>query len=149
VGDWLHSKEWSHWATLTTPYELTMKGARRLADRFHHRLSREGKTSMFWSAEPFDVKEGFHIHALLKAPEGIPYEVVVQCYQDVAGSKGWSRIQLDEFDRGWKKEGAQEYEPSKGATYYVGKYITKRLSDYDLLLPLKTKRPRRGSHKRA
>lgn len=143
MGDWLNTKEWSHWTTLTTPYELTIKGARRLAHKFHKKLSDNGSAEMFWACEPFDVKEGQHIHALVKAPPGMPFEAIIETYQSVAGSEGWARIQLDEFNPKWKKESSEEHEESKGAAYYVGKYITKRLSDYDYLTPIKPKRRRK------
>lgn len=144
VGDWLHSMPWTHWATLTTPYELTMKGARRLAHRFHRRLNKDAPASMFWACEPFDAKDGFHLHALLNVP-GVPYESIIQTYQDTAGGSGWKRIQLDEFNPSWKKKGKEEREDATGATYYVGKYITKKLSDYDLLLPKRSRKPKQLS----
>jgi hypothetical protein len=125
---------------------LTLNGARRLADRFHKKINKEAPTEMFWACEPFDVKEGQHIHALLKVPPGMPYKAIIDTYQKVTGAEGWSRIQLDEFRSDWKKEGAEKHEEGKGATFYVSKYITKRLSDYDLLTPIKAKRKRaRGS----
>lgn len=148
MGDWLNTKGWTHWCTLTTPYELTQSGARRLANRFHEKLSKNaGYTEMYWASEPFDVKAGQHIHALLKVPPGLPYEAITRTYQAVTGSEKWSRIQVDEFNANWKKEGSEDHEEGKGAAYYVGKYITKKLSDYDYLTTIK--KPRRRKRKRA
>ena len=33
-GNWLQSHSWTHWATFTTPYTLTLPSARRLMNRF-------------------------------------------------------------------------------------------------------------------
>lgn len=123
MGDWLTSREWSHYATFTTGYELTVSSARRAMHRIHDSLDRLAPCEMFWAAEPFDVKEGYHTHALLKVHESMPYKAIVDLWQKVSkGGKGkWNRIDL------------QEYDSNRGAGYYLGKYITKGLSDYDYL----------------
>jgi hypothetical protein len=162
-GEFLLTKDWSHWATFTTPYELTMPGARRLADRVHRSLNSIAPTTIFWASEPFDVKEGHHIHALLNVPKTVPFEVIVSAYKNVSSSPYWSavnsegfndwqivnkqcRIQLDSFNPDWQKEGSDYKEERRGATFYVGKYLCKLLSDYDYLTP-KRKRGERGRKK--
>jgi hypothetical protein len=123
IGEWLTNQNWSHWATLTTGYELTLNSARRAAHRFHDVLDRSAPTKIFWAAEPYDLKDGFHLHALLDVPKHLEFKNIVDIWQKVSkGGKGkWNRIDL------------QTYDSNKGAGYYLSKYITKRLSDYDLL----------------
>jgi hypothetical protein len=69
---------------------------------------------MFWAAEPFDVRDGNHIHALIHTDSS------------------------KETLRKWMKERygrtqVLDYDPTKGAHSYCAKYITKDLSDYDII----------------
>lgn len=122
MGAWLSSQEWSYYATFTTGYELTVSSARRAMHRIHDNLDRIAPCQMFWAAEPFDVKEGYHTHALLKVNEGMSYKSIIDLWQKV--SKGGKNNR-------WNRIDVQSYDKEKGAGYYLGKYITKRLSDYD------------------
>lgn len=131
-GQWLSEYEWSHWGTLTTRYELTLKSARRITDGFYKELARAGETRLFWCAEPFDCKEGFHMHCLIKVPEMLTFKNVIDTYQVMSGNKHiekgakWNRIELEKFNKGL------------GACGYVSKYITKELADYDMLTNIRT-----------
>lgn len=122
-GGWLSGIEWSHYATFTTGYELTIPAARRAMHRLHDNLDRIAPASMFWAAEPFDAKEGYHTHALLNINSALTFKNVVDIWQKVSkGGKGkWNRVDLQKFDK------------EKGAGYYLSKYITKNLTDYDFL----------------
>lgn len=125
-GDWLSSyQDWTYWATLTTRYELTLKSSRRIAVKFYKELERAGNSRMFFAAEPFDVKEGFHLHALIKVSDMLNFKNIIDAYQVTSGNKHlkkekWNRIQLEKYD------------PKLGAGHYIGKYISKELSDYDI-----------------
>jgi hypothetical protein len=126
-GKWLSGENWTHWTTLTTKKEMTINSARRQAEGFHKILNLAGDAKIFFAAEPFDTKEGHHLHALLQLPEQLKYTDIHKAWQYVSGSKtraNNNRIQIE------------EYNSQKGATFYIGKYITKYLCDYDLLLPL-------------
>lgn len=123
-ANWLTPLPWSHWATCTTGYAMTLPSARRAMDRFHKFLSKAGKTEMFWAAEPFDAKDGYHTHALLNVPDAFHYKNIVDLWQKASGGTNlqkWQRIDL------------QRYDPTKGAGHYLSKYITKGISDYDFL----------------
>jgi hypothetical protein len=127
-GNWLSGTEWTHFMTGTTRNEMTMNSARRQAEGYHKWLSMGGDTTMFFAAEPFDVREGYHIHALVKLPELLDYKDAVLMWQKVTGAKKkseWNRIELKAYDN------------RKGASYYCGKYITKNLSDYDYFAPIR------------
>jgi len=126
-GEWLSTHSWTHFMTGTTRKEMTMNSARRQAEGFHKYLSMGGDSTMFFAAEPFDVKIGYHIHALVKLPPQLLFTDAVLMWQKVTGctkKKDWNRIEL------------LPYNSELGASYYCGKYITKNLSDYDFFKPI-------------
>jgi hypothetical protein len=122
VAEYLDAVDWSHWCTFTTKWELTLPSARRMAlkikEKFCSPLSdmfQIDNPAMFWAAEPFDIKNGYHIHALIRT--------------------GASKKELREWSK--KKYGRSmilDYQKGKGAASYCAKYITKKLSDYDYWL---------------
>jgi hypothetical protein len=113
-----------------------MPSARRLMWRFYdmridykqggmNDLNRRICTRIFWAAEPFDTRQGFHTHGLIKVHEAVSFKSLSEYFQIACGNKDldktkWHRVQL------------RKYTPQKNASYYCGKYITKHLSDYDL-----------------
>lgn len=135
-GTYLRAFEWSHWATFTTPYPLSLPSARRLMERFGNaRVSSEITApqivqTMFWAAEPFDCREGFHTHALVKIDELLPFKAVINAYQIATGNTDLSK------DR-WARCQLKKYDPKKHAAFYVSKYISKALADYDLIQKLR------------
>jgi hypothetical protein len=117
-ANFLNTIDWTHWCTFTTRYDLSMKSARRMSEVIFNKFSKQdifnqGDQKMFWAAEPFDVKNGYHIHALIQtelSPEDI-YKWT---------NKRFGRTLI------------LPYEKEKGAHSYCSKYILKKLSDYDL-----------------
>lgn len=77
--------------------------------------------SIFWCAERFDVREGFHWHALLKA--NIDKYQLFDWY-----FRRYGRCQI--IDN-------REPDRQLAASYYVSKYVTKELADYDIVLSAK------------
>lgn len=120
-GGFLEQVEWNYWCTFTTKWELTLPSARRMAEKIYHKwcsvlpqgdLFQVENPAMFWACEPFDLRNGYHIHALMRTGA------------DAKQIYTWAK----------KKYGRAlvlKYEKGKGAHTYCGKYITKRLSDYD------------------
>jgi hypothetical protein len=123
-GDWLKGYDWTYWATLTTKYSLTLPSARRIADGFYKHIAKAGFSTMFWAAEPFDTREGYHLHALIRVSDLLPYSFIVNTYQTVTGNKDLSR-------KNWNRIQLMRYNPKLGAGHYCAKYITKELADYD------------------
>jgi hypothetical protein len=133
-AEWLGSFEWDYFCTFTTPYNLTLKSARRLMEKFHTDLKAGGSSPFFWVAEPFDVKEGYHTHALLKVPECYQFIHLVQLWQVASGCRNMKR----ENEKGEKvkvhaRVEYRKYNPKLGARHYVGKYMMKSGADYDFL----------------
>lgn len=124
-ADWLSSFEWTHYATFTTGYEMTLNTARRLMEAYHSNVKKAGNTPFFWVAERFEVKDGFHTHALIKVPQAWHYSHLIQIWQKVTGGareNKWHRIDL------------QKYDAQLGARHYLSKYLTKGNSDFDFLI---------------
>lgn len=112
-SDYLAAEDWDFFATCTTRYPITLKSTRRLADK----LAKVSKAhNMFWAAEPFQVRDGFHFHALIKT--------------DVEQQKLWKY-----WSKYYGRAQFSKYEPMIGAEGYCAKYINKYLSDYDFLIP--------------
>ena len=124
LGKWLGGHDWTFWATPTTGYTMTLNSARRAMHRLHDILDRRSPTTMFWAAERFDCKEGYHTHTLIKTNDD--FNLIVQAWQKASGGikeGSWQRIQLDHYDK------------QLGASHYLSKYVTKKITDYDLLSP--------------
>lgn len=110
-GDWLNSWSWSYWTTFTTQYDLSLPSARRMSEKIGKYALDGDDTYMFWAAEEFDVKDGQHIHALLKT------------------NLTWDQVRRFGLKRG--RCYIETYDPKLGAGHYVSKYISKRMTDYD------------------
>jgi hypothetical protein len=129
IADMLSGMPWSFWSTFTTRKELTIKSARRSMALLGDILSSEGNNdyTIFWAAEPYDVKEGQHLHALVHfascdfVNDNKP--------QFTALRKAWTTAIGDIHARQYHVR----YDPQLGARYYVAKYISKKLADYDYM----------------
>lgn len=114
--------DWNWWCTFTLPRELTLPGARRLADTVARDFCAPNvgpgcqETAILWAAEPFDCKEGFHIHAVLK--NTLTFKGMRDALNKVPGRYGRCKF--------------EPYNPKLGAGHYLGKYVGKILSDWDI-----------------
>jgi len=146
---WLNSFKWTHFVTLTTPYELTLKSSRRLAERFHAKLKEHGYAPMlFWVSEKYENKDGWHIHALLKLNRKIDiheYTFITEIYQVVSGTMTLNEILTSPKDangkvtyKKWSRIDLQKYDKGRHGCAYVTKYILKennsRNAEYDILI---------------
>lgn len=127
MANFLDNHPWHLWTTLSTEYGLTMKSARRSMERMSDRVAKDiGQHSVFWAAEPFDVKEGYHIHSLWQF--------------DAVNWKSDNKSMYKQFVGAWRTISAidranvysERYDKGKGAHHYCAKYISKNLSDYDI-----------------
>lgn len=130
-GEWLGSFQWTYYATLTTKYRLSMPAARKAAEGMAKELGKGGSYRFFFAIEPFDLRNGFHIHALIDAPTGYQYKHLIQIWQHVSGNK--RKKKEGETESTWNRIDLQTYDPKLGAKHYVGKYIMKQRTDYDML----------------
>jgi hypothetical protein len=115
----INQHDWSHWCTFTTRREMTLRGARRFAKNIALDFCMPtilcNETRFLWAAEPFDVKDGYHIHALIDVPKTW---------------KGLKQIETSKRQR-YGVSHFEAYDKRLGANHYIGKYISKELSDWD------------------
>jgi len=150
-SNWLQAYDWTYFCTFTTQYCLTLKSARRMMHRYTDILKRETgcDVRLFWVCEKFELKDGFHLHALMKIDqpphrEGYifsdddkeRFRVMIECYQIAAGSKK-DRV-TGKFDRFHRVE-FKRFNPKQAGGRYCTKYVLKEQgkrieADYDLFI---------------
>lgn len=130
MGDFLAKTKWTFFATLTTPYPITLNQGRRFMENYHSYLLELGlKPMIYWVIEPFSDKEnGCHIHALIK----------IDVFEDIktlleALKKAWRRISNGSVVS-MKNTQIDPYIEEKGANYYVAKYICSENVEYDVFV---------------
>lgn len=127
--------EWQHFGTFTTAYELTLPSARRTIERYHKALKQAGKCTLFWVAEPFDLKDGFHLHGLMDAQNHLDYIHLIRIWQKITGKpKYWDKDENEMRAGKLNRIQLQRYDPLRGARGYCAKYMFKANCDYDILL---------------
>lgn len=120
---WLRSFDFDTFATFTTAKELSLPGCRRMAERFHRNHE---FITMFWAAEPFSIRTGYHFHALINTKNefGIPMYSRKDFWEHWTKEKQFGRSDFSpitkEFGENWTSE-------------YITKYISKGLADYDII----------------
>lgn len=118
-----------YFCTFTTRKPISLLSCRRIAQKVVYRITRfddlyfrsDPNASIFWAAEKFELRDGYHFHALIKAN--------IDKYQL------WDWY----FRRYGRCQIIDNREPDRqlAASYYLSKYITKEISDYDLILSVK------------
>ena len=139
----LDQRDWQLFSTFTTSRELTLKGARRSISKLHLLLKQNNyPAEIFWCSEPYDVKEGQHIHALIKFVDLDPCDDNRRHL--IAAVDGWRQVVSDKkarvYSERYKKYETKDRadgstEITGGANFYLGKYLQKYNSDQDLFLP--------------
>ena len=126
MGVWANMFEWQMWMTGTfrpeKSYRDTIK-TKRAFRRFLEDLSKKfGKHGIeyFLAVERFAHGDFTHIHALLNGLDGLTYRQV---------GEPW----FERFGR-VKVEG---YDPTRGANYYLTKYVLKECCDWDVKIDQK------------
>jgi len=127
-GEWLNSMEWNYYCTFTTRYSLSQKAARSLMKNLNSFLTEElsFKPTIFWVAEPFDNKYGYHVHALLKV-QGKPGSDLVYYIK-----KAWQIVSKGKYGNEYNYTVIKPYISNLGGNYYVAKYLHRYNADYDI-----------------
>jgi len=147
-AEWLNSFEWDYFVTLTTHYELTLKSARRLAERWHEKMRKHDfEPILFWVAERFETKDGYHIHGLLKLNRKLKkheFVFITELYQIVSGACSvndlTSTINNKEKRKklSWNRIDLSRYLESKNGGAYCTKYVLQeqqnKLAEYDIII---------------
>lgn len=143
MKQWMNDSDWTFFATFTTPYEMTLPSARRLADRTHKSWAKlsGNQCRMLWVAEGNELRDGHHLHALVKVPEDFRkdhlYGTLIESYQVAVGAKAHT---IDRNTGKVKYTGRgridlQRYDKRRNASGYLTKYMLKAhtLLDWDIL----------------
>jgi len=114
-GEFLEGLPWDHYTTLTFGIKSGPDFARRAFGAWVRRLEREAGIPLLWFVgfEDGRLLGRLHLHALL----GNTYDLTPG-FMKTLWSSGFSRI--------------VPFQPKLGAAYYVTKYVTKDLLDYDV-----------------
>jgi hypothetical protein len=143
LSGWMGGMDWTFFATLTTHYPMTLKSARRLAERTHTSWSKmtAGDCRMLWVAERNELRDGHHLHALVAVPDAFRaphlHHALCEAYQAMAGTGTVERIDKAtgkaKYTQ-WSRIDLQRYDKRRNASGYLTKYMTKanELLDWDL-----------------
>jgi hypothetical protein len=143
LSTWMGDMDWTFFATLTTRYPMTLKSARRLAERTHTSwsLMTGGDCRMLWVAERNELRDGHHLHALVAVPDAFRaphlHHALCEAYQAMAGTGTVERIDKAtgkaKYTQ-WSRIDLQRYDKRRNASGYLTKYMTKanELLDWDL-----------------
>ena len=104
-----------------------MKQARRAMERLYNFLKENyGNVRIFWVAEPFDARHGYHTHALvyLDQPIGRSLRTLLR--------KAWQIVTKGNGGKENNHTVLKPYEEEKGARFYVSKYMLRKDADYDI-----------------
>lgn len=127
VGDWLDTlAPWTFWFTFTYRYAPSLPTVRRTMSRW----TADVKPSLvFWGSESGPCTGRNHVHGLLYFDPDRLNEPLLGAVA-IRPAALWKSAFL-RFGR----SAVDTFDPEKGATHYVSKYVTKRLSDFDLWTP--------------
>ncbi len=118
-GQWLNDRDWTHFVTITTPYQAKESGLRRMMRNVYTRIRKKFKgTEMFWVSEKGSSRSNPHTHALINTKGVSENRIRDICKQMTGQSK--SRIDV------------QPYDPLRGASNYITKEMFTNNNDYDL-----------------
>jgi len=131
-ANWLNDMDWHFFCTLSTRYPLTVEGTRRAMQRLYDFIIENfGSVRIFWVAEPFDTRIGYHAHAFI--------------YFEDSSSKTLKELRVFTI-RAWQivtKGGGQKkynhthiapYIKNHGAHYYIAKYMHRNNANYGILI---------------
>lgn len=133
LANWLNTLDFNYFCTFTTKYEMTLNSARRVMTKYLDRVKKQGVAPLlFWVAESFELKDGYHTHALLKV--NAPENVLPQVWQQL--KKDWQTVSIPREQKGsdvYHRVTIDSVDPKRAGTLYCTKYVTKNFTDYDLI----------------
>lgn len=119
---WVDKFKWQFWFTGTFPEERSYRDTiktKRGFERFVGDLRKKyGKKEIeyFMAVERFKNGDFTHVHALLNGLDGMTYKQIGETWRA----------------RHHGREYVETYVKDKGANFYLTKYVTKALCDWDL-----------------
>jgi hypothetical protein len=128
-GEFLEKTSWTYYCTLTTSYSLTLNSARKSVERLHESLTCTFRidNEIFWIAEPFDSKYGYHLHALIKLNCLNPLD------QKNTLNKAWQHVTRGSYGKAYNRSIFAPYKPNTGGNFYVSKFVGRNDIEYGFL----------------
>jgi hypothetical protein len=120
MATWINKFNWQMWITGTFKPDQSYRDTIKTKKAFMRFIGDLGETYHktdieFWLAvERFKHGDFTHIHALLNGLDGLTYRQVGEPW-----FKRFGRVQVEGYD------------PTKGANYYITKYVVKEVCDWD------------------
>ena len=140
MAGFLDKISFDYFCTFTTRRPVSLYATRRIAEKVCDRVQAGSTSSVFWCAEEFDVRDGFHFHALMKMPGHLKhtqYRDTLFHGREELKSQYQSFGKVDLFNWYHSRYGRCQIidnrEPDRqlAASHYVSKYVTKKITDYD------------------
>lgn len=128
---WLNTMDWAYYCTFTTRYSMSVKSAGKSMERLHNCLKKKfPDTILFWVAEPFDAKDGCHVHALLKVNknESKAIKSTISLIK-----KSWQVVSNGRGGKEYNYSVILDYDKNKGGNHYVSKYMNSKNAEYDFI----------------
>ena len=112
--EWLNRWNWDWWATWTFRWDIRPYSAKKCLCAFLKGIEKDYYS--FMAMEWHRYRDSVHIHSLVGNVADIRRLTVMDTW---AKKYGWARI--------------YPYDRTKGAGYYLTKYLVKELADYDMI----------------
>lgn len=119
MAEWIGGHEWDVWLTGTFQPDKSYKdtiNTKRAFGRFINDLQVKYNKDVgyFMAVERFKDGQFTHVHAVLSCTGDLRYKQIGETWRERYG-----------------RESVERYEKGRGANYYVTKYISKELCDWD------------------
>lgn len=128
-GNFLGQTNWTFYCTLTTHFPLSVKNAQSYIERTHELLESKFKlnTQIYWVAEPFDSKYGFHLHCLVKFNCEEPHKHKKELI------KAWQIVTNGSYGKKYNWTSIVPYDANLGGKFYVVKGMDRKDVEYGFL----------------
>jgi hypothetical protein len=128
-GNFLGQTNWTFYCTLSTQNSLSVKSAQRYIERTHEQLQTyyNLETQMYWVAEPFDSKYGFHLHCLVKFDTTEAHKYKKELI------KAWQIVTKGSYGKKYNWTTIVPYDANLGGRFYVVKWIDRDDIEYGFL----------------
>ena len=128
-GNLLGQTNWTFYCTLSTQKSLSIKSAQRYIERTHEQLQTKYnlETQMYWVAEPFDSKYGYHLHCLVKFNCEDPHKYKKELI------KAWQIVTKGSYGKWYNLTTILPYYANLGGRYYLVKGIDNNNIEYGFL----------------
>jgi hypothetical protein len=131
-GAFLDSKPWDFFVTLTTKYDLSVESGRRLIVKLHNNLLlHHPNLHTFFTLEPFDTKDGRHVHGLISFGRDFKGQQIAMGKRSI--KKEWEKVAgKGRIETNFTV--IRDFVPQGGAHIYVAKYLYKPGAEYDYFI---------------